>query len=220
MLTPSRPLSPRRQAQSGAIMILVALMLLVFLTIAAAGMTRNSFREILTSGTTRQSVMARNVADSGVEWTLLWMYGPNTPKATSASAAAVAGPSGLMNTLLSNSATMSGKYYNFGTTAASPIAYTVPGSQTMPSDLTLSTTATGVKEGFTIAMMAMGHLEARDTSQGSTQGTYRPGTPDTSSQSIGPNIWAVRSDGQVTFSGLTFRQSREAWISTPVTAAK
>jgi hypothetical protein len=41
------PMLRPRCSQSGGITILVALMLLVFLTIVAVGMSRNSFREVV-----------------------------------------------------------------------------------------------------------------------------------------------------------------------------
>jgi hypothetical protein len=52
-------------------------MLLVLLTISAVGMSRNSLREVIITGTQRQGVEVRNVADSGVEWSIHWLNEPN-----------------------------------------------------------------------------------------------------------------------------------------------
>lgn len=213
MLPRTLPPSPRRRAQTGGIMILVALMLLVFLTLAAAGMTRNSFKEIVTSGTTRQAVLARNAADSGVEWTLLWMYAENMPQASTPSAQ---GATNLIQTLLQNDS-LSGTYYLFGTTPGSPLPYQGPGTQSMPSDLTIQN-AGGVSDGFTIALMSMGKLPVKGISQGTNAGQFRPAAE--SDNPYAPDLLAVRSDGQTTYGNMTFRQSREAWISTPLRFSK
>lgn len=193
-------------------MILVALMLLVFLTLVATGMSRNSFREILSSGTTRQGTMARNAADSGIEWAIYWLYAGNTPDASNASAQQLAGPNGLVNALLTNP-NLSGQYVNlyFGS-ATSPSMYTNPAGQSLQSDMSTGT-AGGTTQGFTIALMRMGQLPVTGMSQGTSSGTFRPAMGG--ENQFAPDLWAVRSDGQVTYGGVTFRQSREAWISTP-----
>ena len=211
---PSAPNVRRRQSQAGGITILVALMLLVFLSLICAGMTRNSFREILTSGTTRQAAMARSVADSGIEWTMFWIYPGNVPDTTNASAQLFAGPAGLVNTLLAQPQ-LAGQYVQLSNfNAAAPVLYTGPGNQAMPADLTVSNPAANVTEGFTLSLMYMGQLSVAGTSQGTTAGSYRPSAP--SSGNPAPDLWAVRSDGQVTLNGVTFQQSKEAWISTPI----
>jgi hypothetical protein len=202
----------RHSAQQGGVTILVALLLLVFLTVVAAGMTRNSFREIITSGTARQAAMARNVADSGVEWSLLWLVPANVPNSDQKSAAFMAGDAGLAKTLLQQPG-LAGQYFKLSGTASSPTAYTGPGSQTMPSDMTVQNSPDGVTQGFTLALMLMGHLPQTDSSQGISVGSFRPAAGGV--DLTAPDLWSVRSDGQVTMGGVTFRQSREAWISTP-----
>lgn len=66
-----------RSSQCGGITILVALSLLVLLSISAIGMSRNSLREVIISGTERQGVEVRNTADSGLEWAIYWLNESN-----------------------------------------------------------------------------------------------------------------------------------------------
>ncbi len=63
--------------EAGGITILVVLSLLVLLTVAAIGMSRNSLREIMVAGTVRQGAEVVNTADAGLEWAMFWMYPPN-----------------------------------------------------------------------------------------------------------------------------------------------
>lgn len=65
-------------SESGGITILVAFTLLVLLTVAAMGMSRNSLRQIMLAGTVRQGAEVMNTADAGLEWSLFWMYPPNS----------------------------------------------------------------------------------------------------------------------------------------------
>ncbi len=71
------PRPSTHHSQEGGITILVALMLLVLLTVAALGMSRNSLRQIVIASTVRQGAEVMNTADAGLEWTMFWMYPPN-----------------------------------------------------------------------------------------------------------------------------------------------
>lgn len=204
-MTRNRSFNP----QTGGITILVALSLLVLLTIAAVGMSRNSFREVVISGTSRQGAMVRNAADAGVEWSIYWMDLANAPSATLTGAKLLA----QKNTLLSDE-TKSGVAFDISNGAV----YGTP-----PSVLSLDTdqkfpVVNENYQGFSVALTRMGKLPITDMSQGTTQGTFAPATGAISKQA--PDLWAVRSDGQVqvgtgTFAP-TFVHSKEAWITTPV----
>lgn len=195
--TPPSPSSNRR-SESGAIAILVAIMLLVFITLVAVGMSRNAVREAILSGTAREGAMSDNVADSGLEWALYWMTQNNEPSAASTSAQQLAGPqTGLLTYLLANNQA-SGQYYNLDQTLYSSTA-----SNTPPADLTVSGTPAGVTSGFHIAVMRMGQLQGGDSSVGAY------------GSAPGPNLWAIRSDGHVTTGPVTFVHSKEAWVTTP-----
>ena len=198
---PSRPHSP----QTGGITILVALMMLVLLTLAAIGMSRNSFREIVNSGFSRQGAMSRQLADSGLEWSMYWISLANAPNATGAAASL----NTEMNTLLLNPSLagvakdiFTGNNYSPGGTLNAGME--VPGP-------------TGVTEGFTIGITAMGQPGIEGMSQGIGQGAYSPAAAGTTgSGSSAPYLWAIRSDAQIKQGSVTFTHAREAWVSTPV----
>lgn len=205
----SKPCSPAFHPQTGGITILVALMLLVLLTIAAIGMSRNSFREIVISGTSRQGAQARNVADAGVEWAICWMDATNAA-AASGTAAQLAT---LQKTLKSDTTgTMAGKPYDPMTQGL----YDIKASHTPPTDLSFSTVK-DVTQGFNVALTSMGKLPITNQSQGSGPGAFTPAQGTRNLQA--PDLWAVRSDAQVTVgTGLfttTFVHSKELWLSTP-----
>jgi Tfp pilus assembly protein PilX len=205
-----RTRSSTLHSQSGAITLLVALMLLVLLTIAAVGMSRNSFREVVISGTTRQGALVRNAADTGVEWSICWLALDNASKATANSPLALIT---LKNTLLLNDP-MSGKPYNVNDGSfftGTPSISSIAADQKPP-------TAAGTTLGYTMALTRMGKLPITDMSQGITQGTFAPATGAVSKQA--PDLWAVRSDAQLEAgTGLfapVFIHAKEGWISTPV----
>ena len=58
------PTAKGSSSQRGGITIIVTLMLLVLLTISAVAMSRNAFREVVISGTTRQGSMVRNMPEA------------------------------------------------------------------------------------------------------------------------------------------------------------
>ncbi|MBL0312620.1 MAG: hypothetical protein IPP78_07895 [Holophagaceae bacterium] len=195
--------------QSGGITILVALSLLVLLTIAAVGMSRNSFREVVISGTSRQGAMVRNNADAGIEWSIYWLDLANAPGATQTSTQLQA-----LKTNLLLDELKSGKPFS----VVGGAAYSKPTDiASLDTDQKLPDVGE-TQQGFSISLTRMGKLPITDTSQGITQGSFAPATGAISKQA--PDLWAVRSDGQVQVgTGLlapTFLHSKEAWISTPV----
>jgi len=195
--------------QTGGITILVALALLVLLTIAAVGMSRNSFREVVISGTSRQGAMVRNTADSGIEWSIYWLELQNATGASGTAANQVA----LKTTLLANPQ-MAGQPYD----VISQALYTGPPSVSgLQADQSF-TSVPGTSQGFSVALTQMGKLPISDISQGITQGTFGPAKGGTNLQA--PDLWAVRSDAQVEVGtgplAPNFLHSKEAWISTPV----
>ncbi|WP_005037356.1 hypothetical protein [Holophaga foetida] len=208
MLKPA--LQRSREFQRGGVTILVTLMLLVLLTIAAIGMAKNSFREVVASGTGRQGAMAKNVADSGVEWSIFWMDYNNSASASGSASNLVA-----MKAALLEDSTLSGKAWDvMSGTPTAPTSYT-PGSTTavtLPS-LT-SSSGTVHTQSFSIGVTRMGKLPVADTSQGVGSGAYTPSTGSEAKQA--PDLWAIRSDSQVGVAGVNFTHSKEVWISTPV----
>jgi hypothetical protein len=202
---PGRTTRSLQDSQAGGITIIVTLMLLVLLTVAAMGMSKNSLREIAISGTTRQGSMARNVADSGIEWSTYWMYPPNATAATGTALAL----SNLANTLLVNPG-MAGQAYD-PTTGGLYVTSVLP---TPPADTSLPP-VNGTTQGFTVALTRMGKLPITGTSQGAGQGSFAPATGSVPLQA--PDLWAIRSDSQVTTGvapfAMTFFHSKESWVS-------
>ena len=199
---PTRAAHPA-SCEQGGITILVALMLLVFLTIAAIGMSRNSFREIVVSGTSRQGAMARNVADSGIEYGILWMQ-PSTmrPAASGTSAESL---QSLASWLVTGQ--RYGTPYKLDQSAFSSCNTSAPAS-----DLQVPASS---GNGFNLALTAMGKMPMTGQSQtaGSSGIGYTPAAGNLAL--VAPDLWALRSDGVVNAGGATFFHSKEAWISSP-----
>jgi len=203
---PSQSTRHRQRSQRGGITILVALMLLVLLSIAAVAMARNSLREIATSGFGRQGAMARNVADSGLEWSIHWMDPQNGAVAPSGAAAKL---TQLKATLLLDP-TLAGVPRDLASPAA-PGVYT-PGGTPL-AGLTLSS-ATGTTQASTLGLTYMGKLPVSGLSQGVGTGAYTPAAGGAASPA--PDLWAIRADAQVVQGGVTFVHAKELWVSTPV----
>ena len=196
--------------ETGGITILVALMLLVLLTIAAVGMSRNSFREIVTSGFSRQGSMARNVADSGIEWSIHWIDLANGSAAVATDIEATK-LTNLKKALLMDS-TLAGVAKDVNSASATaPTDYAANG--TLPTEFQLPH-PTGVVQGFTLGLTRMGKLPIADLSQGSGAGAFTPASGGPLNQA--PDFWAIRSDAQVQQGNVTFVHAKEVWISTPV----
>ncbi|MBI4911423.1 MAG: hypothetical protein HY823_01685 [Acidobacteria bacterium] len=203
---------PHSRSQSGGLTIMVALLLLVLLTVAAVGMSRNSFREVVITGTSRQGTMVRNVADSGIEWSLVWIGGDPTSATPTALAL-----QNLRRTLLQDD-TLAGKPYDPITAGL----YAGPWSTPQP-DLTIALPAPSpgmpaTTQWTSVGLTRMGKLPIQNISQGVVQGSFTPAQGAVSRQA--PDLWALRSDAQVQVgSGAlapTFVHSKEAFISTAV----
>ena len=190
-----------RYGQTGGITILVALMMLVLLTIAAVGMSRNSFREVVSSGFARQGALARNAADSGVEWCLYWLDQQNSPAAAGSSLALV----NEQETLLQNKL-LAGQSFNIIGGSAYATGGTLKPDMEVPGP-------TGTTVGYTIGMTNMGKLPIAGMSQGSGAGAFAPAAGG--AVNMAPDLWSIRSDAQVQQGGVTFVHSKEAWISNP-----
>jgi hypothetical protein len=192
----------QRHSQAGGITIIVALMLLVLLTVAAMAMSRNSLREIVTSGFTRQGAMARNVADSGVEWSIHWIDLANSQAAT--------GTALKLNTLrtaLLKDDTLAGRAKDIISGGDYSPGGTLQAALTLPGP-------TGVTQGYTIGLTRMGKLPIVNMSQGTGSGGFTPASGGP--LLLAPDLWAIRSDAQVNQGSVTFIHAREVWVSTPV----
>lgn len=192
--------------QAGGISMIVALMLLVMLTVGALGMSKNAMRELAISGTSRQGAMARNVADSGVEWAVYWMDKYNAPSASDTGL-------GLrqLKLKLDQDDTLAGKAYSPLTLALYPSVMVDP-----PTDSTIGSVS-GTTQGFTIGLTRMGKLPIANMSQGTGPASFTPAQGIEAKQA--PDLYALRSDSRVKVGtgvfATTYFHSKEAWISTP-----
>ncbi|GEM_PF-896196 len=204
-------LNGKRKGEAGGITIMVALMLLVFITITAVGMSRNSFREVVISGTTRQGSLARNVADSGIEWSIYWLDYANSSSATDSAANLNA----MKIALLQNSSNSGRAFDIMSSSPTSPTAY-VPASATAAVSLPTITTSAGttMTPSYSAGITRMGKLPITDMSQGVGTGAFAPAEGGESNQA--PDLWAVRADAKVLVGSVTFIHAKEVWISTPV----
>lgn len=206
------PHEPRNRAgEAGAVTLLVSLMLLVFITLTAVGMSRNAFREVVTSGMARQGALARNVADSGVEWSIFWMDYSNSSYAT--------GSAANLNNLklaLLNGAIAPGRAWDvMSSSLTSPTRYT-PASAENAVTLSPITTAAGttLTQNITVGLTNMGKMPITDMNQGVGTGSFTPAAGTASK--LPPDLWAVRTDAKVGVGALTFVHAKELWVSTPV----
>ncbi|MCL1909095.1 MAG: hypothetical protein FWG12_07000 [Holophagaceae bacterium] len=206
-----------KNAQLGGTTILVVLTLLVLLTVAALSMSKNSFREIQTGGFLRQGAMAKNVADSGIEWSIYWIDGESYRPGPGMASDFI----DLKNALLKENA-LSGRA--FRVVSGQPSMDTLyrpyrPGnpieSLDRPSTFAgfNSNSEPDFDMSFSVGLTRMGKLPVANMSQSSGY-TPAAGTINL----MAPDLWAIRSDAQVQPRGsiITFTHGREAWISTPV----
>jgi Tfp pilus assembly protein PilX len=195
-----RPAPPAQSSETGAITILVALMLLVLLTLAAVGMSRNSFREVVNSAFGRQGAMASSLADSGLEWSVYWITGSNGTGASGDALNLVT----LETTLAANSSLAGVSRSVTDPTGAT--TYTPGGALT--SGMTSPTTAdpTSVAQGYTLGLTYMGQVTPPNTSHTSVP----------SNDSTSDNLYAIRSDAQVQQNNVIFTHAKEAWVAVPV----
>lgn len=181
---------------------MVTLFLLVLLTIAAISMSRNSFKEIRASGFRRQGAMARNIADSGIEWSIYWIsldnYDTNDKNAQ-------------LLIKLKESLAEDNDLSGVARDIFKPKTdYYKPGESN--NGISVSALSPDYTQSFTIGLTRMGKLPVSNMSQG--PGGYTPAAGSATTQA--PDLWAIRSDAQVKQGVLTFTHAKEAWIATPV----
>jgi len=175
-------------AESGGVTILTTLFLLVLLTITAMAMSKNSLREVMISGTSRQAADVRNLADGGLEWSIYWMADDQSgarPQPGSGTAAYAL--RALKSEIIAN-----------------PSLQGVPRTLATSQEMVVSTT--DFNRSFNLAVTDMGPLELEVTGKSPTANM---GVPSASAL----QLWAVKSTGQASYSTLAFQHSREAWFT-------
>lgn len=183
----SRPPRSLQHPEAGGITILVTFMLLVLLTVAAVALSRNALRELIVAGTSRQGTEAREIADSGLDYTTYWMIQEKENRPT-VDPNATSGYQGLIAAMdkLRSETGLGGHYY----------AITTDGSMTFNP-------APGKTGSFNLQILRMGKLPIVLTTQ--------------IDERLKPDLWAIRSDANLTYTGgLNFQNSREMWVSTTI----
>ncbi len=183
----TRPPRSLQHPEAGGVMILVTLMLLVLLTVAAVALSRNALRELIVSGSSRQGTETREIADSGLDYTIYWMIQERENRPT-VDPAATTGYAGLIAAMdkLRNQPELGGRYYTINT----------------DSSMTFKP-ASGKTGSFNLALLRMGKLPIVLTSQ--------------IDERLKPDLWAVRSNATLSYSGgMAFNNSREIWVSTSI----
>ncbi len=180
-----------RHYEEGGITILVSLMLLVLLTISALAMSKNALREVIISGTTRQGADVRNVADSGLEWSMHWMADDLTNTRPAATGAALALRDLALTT--ARDATLQG------------VAQLLPAAGNPTGEMVLFTSPELTRR-FRLSLTTMGELELMGTQKNAQQvlDAYNPATLQ---------LWSIRSDAEVIYPNQTFLHRREAWFT-------
>lgn len=181
----------RSSREKGGVTILVALMLLVLLTISAMAMAKNSLREVIISGTTRQGADVRNIADTGLDWSMCWIT--DSSRAAPASGSDAEALRTLVNDLAGD-ATRQG--------IAQPFTRPIGG------EMTISQTGT-VTRSFDLAVTTMGEVELQGTQRNPQDfiGKFNPATLQ---------LWSVRSNALANYGGgMEFMHSRESWFTLP-----
>lgn len=200
-----------RHSEAGGITIVVALMLLVLLTVSAVAMSRNSLREIVTSGFNRQGAMARSTADAGIEWAVYWIFADNGALAGTLPGHESAVRFTSLQTALLQDSTLAGVAKDI-TDPTGGTAYT-PGGALQP-DLTLPSPAGVTAQGFTVGLTHLGAPTPTGMSVSTTPGGFNPAAGNIPTGI--PQLWAIRADAQVHQGSIVFIQAKEAWILNPI----
>lgn len=183
------PSSPRNSKEQGGVTIMVALFLLVLLTISAMAMSKNALREVIISGTTRQGADVRNIADTGLEWSMCWMTESGRP------APAAGSDADALRQLvipLAADATRQGLPQSF--------------TRSLGGEMTISQTG-GVNRWFDLEITNMGSLKLLGSA---SNPPLQMGQFDAATL----QLWSVRSNASADYGGgQVFNHSREAWFT-------
>ncbi|WP_372342200.1 hypothetical protein [Geothrix sp. PMB-07] len=169
--------------------------MLVLLTVSGVSLARNSLREIIISGTSRQGTEVRNVADNGLEWSCYWLTPDTTGLAKAAPDTAASAFRTQVKTL-SASMDRSGEVLPISAVGV----MTHSGSD-------------GATRAFNLSLIRMGKQQLDLT--GGAPSTGAGGISQTIPPELLPDIWSIRSTGTLSVSSVTFQHIREAWVTAP-----
>ena len=169
---------------------MVVLVLLVLLTIASLGMSKNAIRQSITASTIRQGAETQNLADAGIEWAVYWV----SPDFTGLRATPTSGALSLQS--IRDTLQLQGQYGTPATTLST-------------ADMTLAT-GSNTTQSFDVTMTLMGQVIPTGTSMNPTK------LNTTAPTQTALNVWGVRTNGYLTYTGgPTFVNRREAWFTAP-----
>jgi Tfp pilus assembly protein PilX len=180
--------------------ILVALMLIVLLTLAGIGASRNAIRELSITGDVVQGAKANASADAGLDWFQAWSYSANT------------GAGGVGNTI----PTIMSNLQNGTLTNSAGQATTTLQSASLGGDMVMGASNSNVLQNFDIQLTFLGLL-AQQT--GSSGGGNHAGTGNNATTNF--NLWGVTAVGRSTVQDSTghaimaFQNQRQALSLTP-----
>jgi len=189
----STPMRNSRTHEAGAITILVTLMLLVLLTVWAIAMSKNALRETIITGTSRQGAQVRNLADTGIEWSVFWMMDDLTgSRATPAAGTGAYYLRAMKSNLIASQQTG------------------ILSSALSTADMILSPSGANPAQRYEVFLTYMGNPRVKFTQSEVRSSSISAATPGT------VQLWAVRSDGYLEYSGgPSFVHRREAWFTVP-----
>jgi hypothetical protein len=192
---PDFNITPRkgRSGEEGAATILVTLFMLVLLTIWAVSLSKNALREAIITGTTSQGSQVRNLTEAGIDWAVYWMMDDLTNSRTTPTSTSGA--------------------YALRSQKSSLVAAQQTGIITGPisnADMTLSATGANPSLTFQLYLTYMGNPRLPFTQQDVRATSISAATAGT------VQLWAVRSDGSLSYTGgPTFLHRQEAWFTLP-----
>jgi hypothetical protein len=191
------PFQRSRANETGAITILVTLMLLVLLTVWAISMSKNALREVMITGTSRQGAQVRNASTAGIDWAVFWLMDDLTKTRSNPTAGAIS---------------LRDQKSTFVTTMQTGV---LSGVISNAADMTLPAPGANSTLSFQLYLTYMGNPRLPFTQQDVRATSISAATAGT------VQLWAVRSDGILNYtSGPTFVNRQEAWFTLPPTAQK
>lgn len=223
--------------QRGGITIIVALVLIMLMSLAAFSLSRNSLRELATSGSILQGGKATEAANAGLDWYVIWSQPDNAQAALAGSGST--GNQNLakaMKDLTTNGANWYGALSSDGLLASTSsartwdmaAAITSNESQTATSDMVFDNTAAGVVkqagnnngnpvvQRFDLLVRYLGVVQSSISSTGNAAS----GGTAAGSSSPGERYYQVVSTGNAAIpigngSYLRYQQRREMITSAP-----
>ena len=194
-----------RKSQQGAMVVLVALILLSIITVAAMGLARSSLRETMITGNESTGRKASEMADSGLDWTITWGSPYATVTTGSASKALQDNMAGLLNAIDNTDSTNRPANY----LDDSQSLRVLMNGATVGGDMTPSTSSwkqnslqqSVVVPSFDVEVRYLGASELENTGRSALIKSHR-------------SLWLVRSTGRATIgtTGQSFISRREAVV--------